>query len=288
MGALSSISDMDSKKVSTALVFALALVACIAVFSFHEPAENVKSDLFTGLSGGSSAAPESHSESDFDFEFSDDSKGSEDFDQFSLSSSEKQGASSASSLFSALEPSENQEEEKPQKDALAADEEKLHPSVFSADDASDESSDTTSDDNSAASDDTSTAPDTSYLDSLFSDKSSTDAASDDAATSNDAATSSGDLQDGDNVQVQYKLRLADNGKEVYKQWGEGDGGTFDFQLGGGHVIPGFDSAVSEMKVGQEKTVTIPASEAYGSKGFSAMGIPPDADLEYTLKVVGSN
>jgi len=272
---------MDSKKVSTALVVALALVACVAVFSFHEPAENVKSDLFSAaLSGGSS---EPHSQTDFDFDFSDDSKGSEDFDQFSLGSSEKE-TSSASGLFSALEPSDNQEEEKPQNDALAVDQEKLHPSVFSesAEDAEDSAS-TTSDDSSAASDDTPQGPDTSYLDSLFTDKSG-----DDAAPSDDAATSSGDLQDGDNVKVQYKLRLADSGKEVYKQWGAGDGGTFDFQLGGGHVIPGFDSAVSAMKVGQEKTVTIPASEAYGSKGFSGMGIPPDADLEYTLKVVGTN
>lgn len=43
-----------------------------------------------------------------------------------------------------------------------------------------------------------------------------------------------------------------------------------------------------MKVGETKTVTIPADQAYGSKGFPAMGIPANADLEYTLKVDRKN
>ena len=74
-----------------------------------------------------------------------------------------------------------------------------------------------------------------------------------------------------------------------EQMGSGDGGSFDFELGAGHVIPGFDSAVSQMQVGEEKNgVRISAEDAYGSKGFKAMGIPADADLEYDLKVVSKN
>merc|ERR1712196_179017 len=108
------------------------------------------------------------------------------------------------------------------------------------------------------------------------------------ASSDASSSGSGDtVSSGDSVTVQYKLRLA-NGKEVYRQWGDGDGGDFSFELGGGHVIPGFDSAVSQMSVGETKDVTIDSDDAYGSKGFKAMGIPPDTDLHYTLKVVGKD
>merc|ERR1712216_688546 len=93
------------------------------------------------------------------------------------------------------------------------------------------------------------------------------------------------LSDGDSVSVEYKLSLADTGKEVYRQWGDD---SFTFELGGGHVIPGFNDAVAGMKVGETKTVTIDSDDAYGSKGFKAMGIPPNADLTYTLKVDSKN
>ena len=66
-------------------------------------------------------------------------------------------------------------------------------------------------------------------------------------------------QDGDIVQVHYTGTLD-------------DGSTFDtsagsdpleFTVGAGKMIQGFDSAVKGMKVGDVKTVTIPADEAYG-------------------------
>ncbi len=53
-----------------------------------------------------------------------------------------------------------------------------------------------------------------------------------------------------------------------------DGSVFDssqgrdplqFKVGSGQVIPGFDQAVSGMKPGDERKVTIPAAEAYGSR-----------------------
>ena len=39
----------------------------------------------------------------------------------------------------------------------------------------------------------------------------------------------------------------------------------EFALGGGQVIPGFDSAVDGMSVGENKTVTIQPEEAYGER-----------------------
>jgi len=117
---------------------------------------------------------------------------------------------------------------------------------------------------------------------------STDALDNAFSTDSASQGASASLSDGDNVQVQYVVSLA-NGKEVYRQMGDGDGGSFNFELGGGHVIPGFDSAVSDMSVGEEQDdITIPADQAYGAKGFEAMGIPPNADLVYKIKVVSKN
>ena len=64
---------------------------------------------------------------------------------------------------------------------------------------------------------------------------------------------------GDSVQVHYTGRLE-------------DGSVFDtsasreplgFTLGDGNMIKGFDAAVYGMSLGDKKTVTIPAAEAYG-------------------------
>jgi FKBP-type peptidyl-prolyl cis-trans isomerase len=97
------------------------------------------------------------------------------------------------------------------------------------------------------------------------------------------------VHSGDNVQVHYVVRLASTGKEVYRQEGAGDGGTFSYEAGAGHVIPGFDSMIDGMKVGESKSgVVIPSDQAYGGKGFKAMGIPANADLEYDVEVVGKN
>merc|ERR1719473_36585 len=136
--------------------------------------------------------------------------------------------------------------------------------LFNDEDSSSDSSD---------SDDASSEAPADSFSSMF------DNAADSAASDDSSASSGGEsVGDGDDVTVEYKLRLADSGKEVYRQWGDGDGGSFDFQLGGGHVIPGFDDAVNGMSVGETKTVTIPSDQAYGSKGFKGMGIGPNQDL----------
>merc|ERR1712072_1090472 len=145
-------------------------------------------------------------------------------------------------------------------------------------DSSDDDDDSSSKSSAKSSDD----GDDDFMSDIMGDSSDSSSSSDDDEDSSDNSVS-----EGDNVRVQYKLCLP-SGKEVYRQWGDGDGGTFSFKLGGGGVIPGLDSAVSGMSVGETKRVTIDSDDAYGSKGFSAMGIPADSDLDYTLKVVGKN
>ena len=66
-------------------------------------------------------------------------------------------------------------------------------------------------------------------------------------------------KNGDTVQVKYTGKLAD-GTVFDSSVGRE---PLEFTLGEGQVIPGFEKAVFGMKVGEKKTVTIPADEAYG-------------------------
>jgi FKBP-type peptidyl-prolyl cis-trans isomerase 2 len=69
------------------------------------------------------------------------------------------------------------------------------------------------------------------------------------------------VKKGDTIKVHYHGKL-------------NDGSTFDssegrepleFEVGGGMVIPGFDTGVTGMAPGEKKTIVIPADEAYGQK-----------------------
>ena len=59
---------------------------------------------------------------------------------------------------------------------------------------------------------------------------------------------------------------------------------FDFQLGAGMVIKGWDQGVAGMKVGGKRTLIIPSSLAYGSKGAGGM-IPADAPLIFDVELL---
>lgn len=65
---------------------------------------------------------------------------------------------------------------------------------------------------------------------------------------------------GDTVQIHYTGKLQDN--SVFDK-SEGRP-PLQFTLGSGQVIPGMDKAVTGMKVGESKTVSIPPEEAYGN------------------------
>ena len=66
-------------------------------------------------------------------------------------------------------------------------------------------------------------------------------------------------KNGNKVKVHYTGKLADGG--VFDSSKQGD--ALQFVLGEGQLIPGFEKAVVGMNVGEEKTFTIPAREAYG-------------------------
>ena len=86
---------------------------------------------------------------------------------------------------------------------------------------------------------------------------------------------------GDTVRVHYTGTL-DDGQEFDSSRGLE---PLTFTLGAGSVIQGFDDAITGMSVGDEKRVTIPASEAYGPRRdeltlrLPRTELPSDLELE---------
>jgi peptidylprolyl isomerase len=66
---------------------------------------------------------------------------------------------------------------------------------------------------------------------------------------------------GDRVRVHYTGTLRDGTQFDSSRGRE----PLEFTLGEGRVIPGFDAAVTGMEVGETRTVTIPAADAYGAR-----------------------
>jgi len=87
---------------------------------------------------------------------------------------------------------------------------------------------------------------------------------------------------GDTVTVQYVGVLFDNGKQFDTSWqGSKPGEGFQFPLGAGQVIPGWDQGVVGMREGGRRKLIIPADLAYGAQGFPP-DIPPDAALIFDI------
>ncbi|MGA0116793.1 MAG: FKBP-type peptidyl-prolyl cis-trans isomerase [Ilumatobacteraceae bacterium] len=69
---------------------------------------------------------------------------------------------------------------------------------------------------------------------------------------------------GANVEVHYVGVAWSTEREFDASWNRGD--TFEFRLGAGQVISGWDQGVAGMKVGGRRVLTIPPHMGYGNQG----------------------
>lgn len=87
---------------------------------------------------------------------------------------------------------------------------------------------------------------------------------------------------GMQVTAHYHGTLPD-GKVFDSSYNRGQ--TFDFLLGAGQVIKGWDEGIAGMKVGGKRRLTIPPELGYGARGAGGV-IPPNATLIFDVELVG--
>jgi FKBP-type peptidyl-prolyl cis-trans isomerase len=85
-----------------------------------------------------------------------------------------------------------------------------------------------------------------------------------------------EAQTGDTVTVQYTLWRKDGMKL--------ESSTYQFTLGAGEVIKGWDQGIVGMKVGGTRILYIPPDLAYGEEG-SPPKIPSNATLKFKVKLL---
>jgi peptidylprolyl isomerase len=91
---------------------------------------------------------------------------------------------------------------------------------------------------------------------------------------------------GRTARVHYTGWLFENGARGKKFDSSRDRGQpFEFPLGAGRVIKGWDEGVATMKVGGQRTLIVPADLGYGARG-AGNAIPPDATLVFDVELLG--
>jgi FKBP-type peptidyl-prolyl cis-trans isomerase len=90
------------------------------------------------------------------------------------------------------------------------------------------------------------------------------------------------VKKGDTISVQYTGKLTD-GTKFDSSYDHG-GTPFTFTVGAEQVIKGWDLGLIGTKVGEKRTLTIPPTLGYGSRGAGA-AIPPNATLIFDVELV---
>ncbi|MGH1419283.1 MAG: FKBP-type peptidyl-prolyl cis-trans isomerase [Hyphomicrobiaceae bacterium] len=90
---------------------------------------------------------------------------------------------------------------------------------------------------------------------------------------------------GQTCVMHYTGWLYENGAKGQKFDSSVDRGTpFEFAIGTGQVIGGWDQGVATMKVGGKRTLIIPPELGYGERGAGGV-IPPNATLMFDVELL---
>jgi len=92
-----------------------------------------------------------------------------------------------------------------------------------------------------------------------------------------------EAQPGQYVSVHYVGVAHSSGKEFDASYNRGE--AFDFPLGGGQVIQGWDQGLAGMRVGGRRKLTIPPALGYGARGAGGV-IKPNETLIFVVDLIG--
>ena len=92
-----------------------------------------------------------------------------------------------------------------------------------------------------------------------------------------------EARSGQVVEVHYVGVSWSTGRQFDASWDRGD--TFQFGLGRGQVIAGWDQRVAGMRVGGRRRITIPPILGYGKRGAGGV-IGPDETLVFVVDLIG--
>ena len=87
---------------------------------------------------------------------------------------------------------------------------------------------------------------------------------------------------GKTVEVHYVGVAWSTKKQFDASWDRGE--TFDFPLGAGRVIRGWDEGVAGMRVGGRRRLTIPPAKGYGARGAGS-DIGPNVTLVFIVDLL---
>ncbi len=86
---------------------------------------------------------------------------------------------------------------------------------------------------------------------------------------------------GKNIKVHYR-GILENGQEFDSSYNRGE--AFEFPLGAGMVIQGWEEGFQGMKVGGKRKLTIPPEMGYGNRNIGA--IPANSTLIFEVELLG--
>ena len=87
---------------------------------------------------------------------------------------------------------------------------------------------------------------------------------------------------GDTLSIHYRGTLVSDGTEFDSSYARNK--PFNFKLGNGEVIPGWEVGIPKLSLGERAVLTIGSELGYGAQGHSGK-IPPHADLRFEVHLM---